>query len=280
MLKYNSDWRTVAFSTLCMLSYTVQWNMEFTYMYVHILLFIVTSLQAFQQTVIVHNCAHCHPFKSRMINEAFFLMLSVLSSAPVSLYVPGHNLSHHKHLETEKDVMRTSRMKYGSELLNLLLFVPTILVDIQRNDLHYMLLQYRRGNPIFWRFIRESVATHVCIVALLLVDYKRAIFVYVLPTLIGKYMIISLNMLQHYGCDPGSKFNHSRNFTGSVLNYLFFNNGYHTVHHNAPGLHWSKARVRHQEIQSFIRPSLNQESIVGYVLAAHVIHKEPSQKCF
>ena len=35
-------------------------------------------------------------------------------------YIPGHNLSHHKYLQTRKDIMRTSKMKYRWQSLNLL----------------------------------------------------------------------------------------------------------------------------------------------------------------
>ena len=62
-------------------------------------------------------------------------------------------------------------------------------------------------------------------------------WVYIVPTMIGKYLIVTLNMLQHKGCDPESKYNHSRNFTGPILNFFCFNNGYHTQHHIS--LHWS-----------------------------------------
>jgi len=32
-------------------------------------------------------------------------------------------------------------------------------------------------------------------------------------------------MLQHDGCDEGNNINSARNFTGSIINYLTFNNG-------------------------------------------------------
>lgn len=38
-------------------------------------------------------------------------------------------------------------------------------------------------------------------------------------------MIVTLNLLQHDGCDPQHRVNHSRNFTGPILNYFCFNNG-------------------------------------------------------
>lgn len=34
--------------------------------------------------------------------------------------------------------------------------------------------------------------------------------------------------------------NGARNFVGPVINYLTFNNGYHTIHHMYPTMHWSR----------------------------------------
>ena len=35
-------------------------------------------------------------------------------------------------------------------------------------------------------------------------------------------------------------YNGARNFVGPVINYLTFNNGYHTIHHMYPTMHWSR----------------------------------------
>ena len=270
MLRHKSDWRTMGFVMLCMASFIFQWNISVQSPAISTLLFGVTCLQAFQQAVIVHNCAHCAPFTTRTENELFFLVLGILSGAPVSLYVPGHNLSHHAHLETEEDVMRTTKMTYRNEAANLILFAPSIVGAIQKNDMHYMKLQYLDNTPLFWRFLRETLLAHILLLTLLYRDWNACLQVYLLPTLLGKYMIVSLNMLQHYRCDANSKFAHSRNFTGTILNYFFFNNGYHTVHHNAPGLHWSKTKKKHDEIKEFIPLELQQRCILRYIWRSHL----------
>ena len=37
---------------------------------------------------------------------------------PVSMFVPGHNLSHHKYLQKPKDRMRTDKLRFRWNLLN------------------------------------------------------------------------------------------------------------------------------------------------------------------
>jgi len=263
MLKYIDDIRTCLFCVLCTFSYIFFW------WHPSIIGFFLTSLQAFQMSVIVHNCAHTSMFIDAWMNRVFQIILTVLSGSPVTLYIPGHNESHHKHLESEKDMMRTSRMTYKHESLNLLLFLPTVLCDIIENEQNYMKEKKKISSPIYVQYLRESVIYHFFLMGLFFINWKKALIVYFIPTLVGKYFIISLNMLQHYKCDPSSKFNHSRNFTGPILNFIFLNNGYHTMHHIAPGLHWSKLPMKHKEIESYIDVRLIHSNIFYYIYCAH-----------
>jgi len=79
------------------------------------------------------------------------------------------------------------------------------------------------------------------------------------------------NYMQHVHCDPWSAHNHSRNITGRIFNFLVFNNGLHTIHHENPGSHWSKAYELHNAIKDQIDPRLNEPSFLWWVFRAYVI---------
>ena len=69
----------------------------------------------------------------------FYLMLTIWNGAPAArAYVRGHNLSHHKYLQTRRDIMRTNKVNFGSQALNIIAFFPSILGSIQSNDFKYM----------------------------------------------------------------------------------------------------------------------------------------------
>jgi hypothetical protein len=164
-------------------------------------------------------------------------------------------------------------MRYEWNWLNLLLFVVHIVVDINKHDAAYFEDQKRLGRPIAKQLMLECVFFWPVQVILALLDWRKYLLLVFIPGIFGKWGIISVNLLQHdgeccrflyrsvhscmpylaaccvvlVGClepdEPAGKFNFARNFTGRTLNYFTCNNGYHTIHHRNPGMHWTKMPV-------------------------------------
>ena len=111
-LRYGEDLRTIGFMMLFLSSVIMQWcqreiSTESWATWFGLLL--LTTFQGFQGGVSVHNAAHCPPFKYESLNRIFFVCLTLWQGASVTTYIPGHNLSHHKYLQTRKDIMRSAR---------------------------------------------------------------------------------------------------------------------------------------------------------------------------
>jgi beta-carotene hydroxylase len=85
------------------------------------------------------------------------------------------------------------------------------------------------------------------------------------------FVVLIFNYVQHVHADEESAINHSRNITGPVMNLFLFNNGFHTVHHDNPGMHWSKAPAAHAKIASQIDPSLNESSLWKFLIRVYVL---------
>lgn len=268
MLRYHADTRTIVFAGLCLASYVIQWKwrmLDAEPWALTGLWMVMTSLQAFQQAVSVHNVCHVKPSAYPMVNHLLSLVLTLLSGAPASLYIPGHNETHHRAPESEIDMLRTTKVAYGKEWLNLLFFFPTVLPGIVVNDFRYMQKQKLKRTALYRQYLIETLALNAIILSLAYIDMTRTLIVYFLPTLFGKNCIVSLNYLQHGKCDVSSTYNGARNFTGPILNYFLFDNGYHQAHHMFPGLHWSLIRKKHESIKHHIHPELLQENILAYI---------------
>jgi fatty acid desaturase len=218
---------------------------------------------AWLTAVVAHNTVHCPVYRRRWQNSAFQIWVSLSYGFPISEYIPGHNLSHHRYLQAREDVMRTSKVRFRWNLLNVLAFPFAVTPAILRGNRRYASL---RGTEDWQRQRRlETMAVWGMKLGLLALDWRKALCFVVIPQLLANLGIVGINFFWHDGCDPNHPVNHSRNFVGPLLNYLTLNNGYHGMHHAEPGLHWSLLPKAHAErIRPGLHPALEQRSLLAY----------------
>ena len=213
--------------------------------------------------VVAHNTVHTPVFRARWMNSVFQVWVSLSYGFPISDYIPGHNLSHHRFLQAREDVMRTTKVRFRWNLLNALAFPFAVTPAILRTNARYATM---KGSET-WRRQRslEVVIVWGVKVALLALDWRKALAFVVLPQLMANLSIVGINFLWHDGCDADHPFNHSRNFTSPLLNFLALNNGYHGMHHEQPLLHWSQLPEAHARLlRPGVHPALEQPSLIRY----------------
>lgn len=234
--------------------------------------FAVLCALSFLGAVATHNTVHCPIFKQRWLNKIYQVVLSLVYGHPVSSYVPGHNLSHHKHTESRRDVMRTTKARLPFNQLNLLFFFFMVAPSIMKADGSYT-KEMRTRHPKWYRQMKiELIVLMALNVLFVWLDWQKAILLWFVPHIYAQWGIVTMNLLQHDGCDADTDYNHSRNFVGNVVNWWTFNNGYHTIHHETPGLHWSLLPAAHAEkIAPHIHPNLDQKSLIGYLFQAYFL---------
>jgi beta-carotene hydroxylase len=120
------------------------------------------------------------------------------------------------------------------------------------------------------QYVSELVVAFGLTGALLVYDFWPALLFVVLPQLYGARCILRINLIQHDATDLHSEYNHSRNFVGRAFNWIMCNNGYHTIHHNRAGLHWSELAEAHdREVAPKIDKRLDEPSMVLYLLRTY-----------
>lgn len=266
IFRYRADIKTVIFVSIYFALVIFQWLHPPTRLAVAIPMVMATCLFSFFGAVATHNTVHAPVFYKRWLNRVFQCVLTITYGHPVSSYVPGHNLSHHKHTQTRRDVMRTSKLRYRWNFLNVFLFSVTVSKAVMRANLRFMASMKTR-NPGWYRQVSiEWLVYFATMGTLLILDWKKFLLYVLLPHQYAAFGIMGINLLQHDGCDPDSEYNHSRNFTGTIVNWLAFNNGYHSIHHIQPGLHWSLLPEEHaKRVHPFIHPNLEQVSLMVYL---------------
>ncbi len=272
MLKYPEDRRTIAFVLFQLLLVALgflYWRQEPAWLLaLHVA---ATCLFAFITATIVHNTVHVPMFKKRQHNRMAQYFLSVAYGHPVSAYVRGHNLSHHRFTQSNRDVMRTTKARFRWNLLNQLFFFFIVARDLERANRHYAAKMKAEGAAWYTQFRNEKIYALSFVIACFLVDWRAALLFLMVPRLWANWGIVGINYVQHDGCDEDHPVNHSRSIVGRWVNWWTFNNGYHGVHHLRPHLHWTLLPQAHAELVSpTVHPELEQESLLAYCWRAYI----------
>jgi fatty acid desaturase len=232
---------------------------------------------AFFTCCITHNAMHCDTFQNKHIETGFRAALSVGLGHPVQLYIPTHNHNHHVHTQTSNDHIATQKVNYSLHFMNLLLYFFHILPAIGRLEGQYVFEQIQKRGPVMYRIAVQAGALYGTWAVLIWMDWRRFLCCVYLPGYLGIYGILTMNMLQHDGCSVSNirkgkemDTNNSRNFVNPILNFFTLNNGYHSIHHMFPTMHWSLYKAKHEEfVKPHIDPTLDQPYLIGYIFKAY-----------
>jgi fatty acid desaturase len=220
---------------------------------------------SFLTAVVGHNTLHQGMFESKRLNMMFRYVLSFAGLFPISAVIPSHNLVHH-HFDDDgqPDWAAPEHVRFRWNLLNLLHF-PNVVGPLTFNGVQRWSKLLGKGE-FRKQYTSELVFAFGLTGVLLVIDFWTALFFVVVPQLWGARSFLRINIIQHDGCDVKAEWNHSRNFVGKGFNWLMMNNGYHTIHHNRAGMHWSElARAHAVEVVPRIDPSLDERSMIGYL---------------
>lgn len=230
--------------------------------------------------VIAHNHLHSPTFKSKRLNEWFGNWISIFYGYPTFAWIPTHNLNHHKFVNKPGDATITWRYtnRHNYWVAATYFFVSSW---FQKGPIDEFIARAKERNPAQYRRIIGQYfivfGGHAAMLALAMWLHGSVIGLKVwgltmgAPAVVSLWTIMTFNYDQHVHTDPWSKLNHSRNFTGKLLNFLLFNNGYHTAHHEVAGLHWSKLPELHARLAPEIHPDLNQKSLWLYWFKNYVL---------
>src|SRR6185436_2691639 len=258
MLRFRADLRTLGMLTTYAILATAGFIVRPTG-WLAVAWVVVTACVSWFCAVIAHNVVHCPVWTKRWMNKAMQVWVSLSYGFPISDYIPGHNLSHHRFTQAAEDVMRTTKVRFRWNLLNVIFFMAAVTPAILRGNARYKKLKGPHAREWNRQLLIEAVVVWSVKIGLTLLDWRSALMFVWVPHLAANYGIVTINFLQHDGCDENHPVNHSRNFVGGIMNWLCFNNGYHGIHHIEPGLHWSITPVEHaKRVHPELHPALEQ----------------------
>jgi fatty acid desaturase len=232
---------------------------------------------------ITHNHNHCPTFSGRRLNNGFGHLLTLFYGYPTLMWIPTHNMNHHRFINRSGDATITWRYtnKHNLFIASTYFFVSSW---FQSEPIKRYIARAKATNPHLYSRIRFQYVLWALFYPAMLAlavgihhgdGNGTGLYVWffsvIVPALCSISLIMFFNYVQHVHTDSWSQQDHSRNFTGPVFNFLFFNNGYHTVHHDHQGLHWSRLPVAHAKIADTIAPRLNEGNIIWYLARQYVL---------
>ena len=267
MLRYTADWRTLGYMFVTTTLLVVQWSLsEFQPLLYFWALFMSVSV-----AVIAHNHNHVTIWTSKPLNVLTDYWLTLFYGFPAFGWIPTHNMNHHKFNNREGDYTLTYRYTERNNLLTLLSYPSISGYHQQRPVRDYLTHLWSNKRRNFWFCISQYAVLATFILGALWLDWKKALLFIVIPQQVSLFSILIFNYIQHVHADEESAYNHSRNIVGPWLNALLFNNGFHTIHHHIPGLHWSKTREAHDRVAYRIDPALNEWSFWWFIVRVYVL---------
>lgn len=276
MLRYRADMRTLIWAALMPIAaLTPYFEPSLAYY-----LFPVCCYFALCAGVIAHNHNHRSTFRGSRLNRVFGGFLSVFYGYPTFAWVPTHNQNHHRFINKAGDATITWRHtnRHNFFIAATYFFVSAY---YQSAPIKEYIRKARERNPALYRDIVAQyvvwAGAHVVLLALAVGIHGPGVGALVwtlcfgLPALFALWTIIFFNYIQHVHTDPWSEHDHSRSFVGGVMNFLLFNNGFHTVHHENPAAHWSTLPELHARIADQIHPSLRIPNFGTWLFKTYVL---------
>ncbi|MCX5662367.1 MAG: fatty acid desaturase [Planctomycetota bacterium] len=271
MLRNPRDWQSVLYMLAQPALVAWMWRDGFPFpgwcwpVYA-VVLFLTIGVSA-----IHHNHAHVEMWRSRGLNRATDLWLSLLQGHPTFVFHATHNSYHHRYHHGPKDVARTYR--FGGDTNHLLGYLlhpfQVLWVLLPLHTQWFLKLRRRRPGAFRYVLLQYFVVAALWI-GLAIVDWRKFLLFVLLPQLHGLHWLLATNYLQHAHADGRSSINCARNFEGWV-NPLMFNIGLHTAHHLHGNAHWTELPALHARYRPRVDARLHAGGLAGYMLRTFVL---------
>ena len=260
LLRYRADWRSLFFLTALTACMVLGW----TGLCRSPLLIAASCLLTIVACNVKHNHMHCRTFHAAILNALFNHWLGFCTGTTATEIVSEHNERHHGHINEEIDFVRSSLVRFRSQVLNVLFFFPIALFRLKWSK-PSDLVRWRKNRRVYRQIIAERIVLYGGVTALLVADWKATLLYIFVPWLNGQWWLFTFNLFQHQDMDADSPYDNSRNVVSFWFNWFYLNIGYHSAHHLRPGVHWSLlSEVHRREIEPHINPRLEEKSMISF----------------
>ena len=267
MLKNRADLKTLLWMIVSTALFFYLWKSEeFNWWLYTLFLYFSICFSVF-----AHNHNHLSVWNNKVLNYIQSCWITIFYGFPIFGWIPTHNRNHHKYNNKEDDYTKTYMVSEKNNLWTLLIY-PTLSGMAQQKAIYtFYKDQIGKNREALVFYTIQILSLVVWVGVAFFLDWQKALIYVIIPQQVSINIVLVFNYIQHIHADEESKFNHSRNIVGWPLNFFLFNNGYHTVHHMNPNMHWSDAPAAHKKIEPEINPVLNEKFMLWYLFRVYIL---------
>lgn len=237
---------------------------------------LLSTLFCFSSCIINHNHVHVPMFRHGWLNKLFAIILTLARGHTSYGVIVAHNFNHHHFNGRDGDWISTRLAGKQRGFPRLLRYIVRASLSMARGRRAGTTPQLPVAQARQLRL--QRLVLIVFLLLLLGSGGVRAVLFVLLPWGLAIAMLVGVNLLQHDACNPTRPLDLARNFVGRSGNWFFFNNGYHTIHHMQPDLHWSRLPQAHKEkVAGQASPQLQCRSILQFLFMNYVLMGNPQQ---
>ncbi len=90
------------------------------------------------------------------------------------------------------------------------------------------------------RLLAGELSFYIFCIGMSFVNFKATLFILIIPFVFARIVMMLGNWAQHAFVEPTNLRDNSINCINTKYNQMCWNDGYHSVHHNRPALHYTE----------------------------------------
>jgi fatty acid desaturase len=190
--------------------------------------------------LMLHCISHRKLFKKAynwMYNWTIWVVCPFFGHTPETYFV--HHMAMH-HVENNMPDDASSTMKYQRDSLGgFLKYVGRFLILGFRDTFMYLFSRNRK--KLYMRLTYGEITFYLFCIGMCFVNFQATLWIFIIPFVFARVVMMLGNWAQHSFLDkndPEDMFTSAINCVNTKYNHTCWNDGYHTVHHLRPGLHY------------------------------------------
>jgi fatty acid desaturase len=192
--------------------------------------------------LMLHNTSHRRLFRRPWdwLNQYIPWVLGPFFGESPEAYFTHHVGMHHPENNLDNDISSTLPFR-RDRLIDFLRYFGHFFFFGFFDLIGYFVKKGRRS--LLARTLAGELSFYFAVTALLLVDWRATLVVFVVPLVITRFAMMAGNWGQHAFVDeasPGNSYRNSITCINSAYNRRCFNDGYHIGHHLKATRHWTE----------------------------------------